>query len=141
MAFTYDFSKEQVEAAVESGGGTVKGTAKSLGCTWLTARTYIQRYKLESRLHEVAVNIGLLAEETIMGMILHAADNKDYAAKIQPTIIFTAKCKADWRETSTLLLGEDLRSPYDRLLDALDKQAQKQVTEQEDGDAGTIQTG
>ena len=142
MAFTYDFSMEQVAAAVQNGGGTIKGTAKVLGCTWLTARSYIQKYDLETKLHEIAVSIGLLAEETIMGMILHAAEDYDYAAKIQPTIIFTAKCKRGWIETSGLLIGEDARDPYTRLLEALDAKAKTESGgEQENEDAGAVQTG
>ena len=129
MAFTYDFSKEQIEAAVESGGGTVKGTAKSLNCTWLTARKYIVMYGFEAKLHQIATDIGILAEETIMGMILHAAEDYDYASKIQPTIIFTAKCKRGWIETSGLLIGEDLRSPHERFMDAVDSAITKRESE------------
>jgi len=115
----YNYTEEQVRKAIE-GGGTISRVAKSLGCTWPTAKQYIEKFNLLDMLPEAAANLGELAEESMLNILTNAATDKEYAKGVQSSIIFTLKAKRGWIETSGLLLGEDNRSPYEKLLEAID---------------------
>ena len=116
----YNFTEEQVQEAIQHGGTIVK-VAKYLGCTWPTAKQYIDKYGLMDTLPQACVDLGGLAEESMLNILTHAAEDADYAKGVQPSIIFTLKAKKAWIETSGLLIGEDRRAPHERFMDALDK--------------------
>ena len=146
FTMAYNFTKTMVQEAIES-GGTIARVAKSLGCTWPTAKQYIEKFGLLSTLPEAAAGLGELAEESMLNVLTRAATDTDYARTVQPSIIFTLKCKRQWIEKSALLIGQDddSRCPHERLLDALDAISDESPGAESgtegDDNAGTVQTG